>query len=122
MLDHLGLKVPFLERRPPVKLPSTSDVPLVSYLTADEARSEATRLAGMDLAWWDLFARKKGQPLYRVLGGTKGVVQVGADFGVMDSVDALRNASTRVQHETARGNAVVAEAREHPFDAGAEVA
>jgi O-succinylbenzoate synthase len=45
--------------------------------------------AGLDLAWWDLFARKQGRPLYRVLGGQEPAVTVGADFGVMDSIDLL---------------------------------
>jgi O-succinylbenzoate synthase len=44
---------------------------------------------GLDLAWWDLHARKLGQPLYRVLGGTRSTVPVGADFGIMDSKEVL---------------------------------
>src|SRR5262245_10697564 len=35
--------------------------------------------AGLDLAWWDLHAKMRGQPLYRVLGATKETVTVGAD-------------------------------------------
>lgn len=45
--------------------------------------------AGLDLAWWDLHARKQGQPLYKLLGGQSPEVTVGADFGVMDSIDEL---------------------------------
>lgn len=45
--------------------------------------------AGLDLAWWDLYARMREQPLYRILGGTQPTVTVGADFGVADSLDAL---------------------------------
>jgi O-succinylbenzoate synthase len=45
--------------------------------------------AGLDLAWWDLHARMRGEPLYRVLGGSSPSVAVGADFGIMDSVDEL---------------------------------
>ncbi len=44
---------------------------------------------GMDMAWWDLYARTRGEPLWKVLGGKGPVVDVGADFGVMDSLDAL---------------------------------
>jgi O-succinylbenzoate synthase len=44
---------------------------------------------GLDLAWWDLHARSRGEPLYRVLGGTDETVIVGADFGVMDRIDDL---------------------------------
>ncbi|MGE3808414.1 MAG: o-succinylbenzoate synthase [Gemmataceae bacterium] len=45
--------------------------------------------AGLDLAWWDLHARMQGQPLWRLLGGESPVVKVGADFGIMDSLDDL---------------------------------
>src|SRR5204863_1346216 len=38
---------------------------------------------------WDLHAQQKQQPLYKVLGGTDPTVTVGADFGVLDTVDEL---------------------------------
>jgi O-succinylbenzoate synthase len=44
---------------------------------------------GLDMAWWDLHARKQGRPLYRVLGSTRSTVAVGADFGIMDRLDLL---------------------------------
>ena len=43
----------------------------------------------LDVAWWDLFAKQLDQPLWRLLGGKNEVVEVGADFGVTDSIDAL---------------------------------
>ena len=45
--------------------------------------------AALDTAWWDLHARTLGQPLWRVIGGSSPTVSVGADFGVMESVEAL---------------------------------
>ena len=45
--------------------------------------------AALDLAWWDLSARMQGQPLWRLLGGQRQSVDVGADFGIMDRVDDL---------------------------------
>jgi O-succinylbenzoate synthase len=45
--------------------------------------------AALDLAWWDLEARRRGQPLYRLLGGQRKGVDVGADFGIMESIDLL---------------------------------
>jgi O-succinylbenzoate synthase len=45
--------------------------------------------ADLDLAWWDLQARLQEKPLYQLLGGTQKAVPVGADFGVMDSLDEL---------------------------------
>ena len=43
----------------------------------------------LDLAWWDLRARQLGEPLWKLLGGIADEVKVGADFGVMDSLDDL---------------------------------
>lgn len=45
--------------------------------------------AGLDLAWWDLYARMEGRPLWALLGGGGPTAAVGADFGVMDTVDGL---------------------------------
>ena len=45
--------------------------------------------AGLDLAWWDLHARLEDEPLWKVIGGSGPVAQVGADFGVMETIDAL---------------------------------
>jgi O-succinylbenzoate synthase len=44
---------------------------------------------GLDMAWWDLHAHIRDEPLWRVLGGQSPTVEVGADFGVLDSVDEL---------------------------------
>jgi O-succinylbenzoate synthase len=45
--------------------------------------------AAFDLAWWDLHAKRLGQPLWTVLGGKIPKVDVGADFGVMETVELL---------------------------------
>ncbi len=45
--------------------------------------------AVLDSAWWSLHSRVTGQPLHRLLGATRDEVPVGADFGVMDSIDEL---------------------------------
>ncbi len=44
---------------------------------------------GLDAAWWDLQARWQNQPLWKLIGGTNPVIDVGADFGVQDSIDML---------------------------------
>lgn len=51
--------------------------------------------AALDNAWWVLDARLKGEPLYRRLGGTRRAVDVGADFGVTDSIRELLDAIGR---------------------------
>jgi O-succinylbenzoate synthase len=45
--------------------------------------------SALDSAWWVLKARLDGLPLHRALGATRDCVEVGADFGVMDSIDEL---------------------------------
>ncbi|MFW6145840.1 MAG: o-succinylbenzoate synthase [Planctomycetota bacterium] len=45
--------------------------------------------AALDLAWWDLEAKRREMPLWRLLGGRGPEVTVGADFGVQDSLDEL---------------------------------
>ena len=45
--------------------------------------------AALDLAWWDLYAKTQGQPLWQIVGGCRDKVEVGADFGVLDDLDVL---------------------------------
>ena len=45
--------------------------------------------AALDTAWWVTHSLRRGEPLHRVLGAERDQVEVGADFGVMDSIDQL---------------------------------
>jgi O-succinylbenzoate synthase len=45
--------------------------------------------AVLDNAWWNLHCQQSGTPLHRALGASREQVPVGADFGVMDSIDEL---------------------------------
>ena len=45
--------------------------------------------AALDNAWWSLHSRHTNTPLHVALGATRDQVPVGADFGVMDSIDDL---------------------------------
>lgn len=45
--------------------------------------------AALDTAWWVLEAKRQGKPLHRLLGANRDAVDVGADFGVMDSIGKL---------------------------------
>lgn len=45
--------------------------------------------AAFDLAWWDLHARLAAKSLCAVIGGAVRAVDVGADFGVMPTIDDL---------------------------------
>lgn len=55
--------------------------------------------AALDNAWWVLEAVRKQTPLHELLGATRNAVDVGADFGVMDSTDdLLRAIAGAVEH------------------------
>jgi O-succinylbenzoate synthase len=45
--------------------------------------------AVLDIAWWNLESRLRNMPLHKLQGATRDSVPVGADFGVMDSLDDL---------------------------------
>jgi O-succinylbenzoate synthase len=45
--------------------------------------------ASLDTAWWVLEANRRQMPLHRLLGATRDAIDVGADFGVLDSIDEL---------------------------------
>jgi O-succinylbenzoate synthase len=45
--------------------------------------------AVLDTAWWALESKLQNKPLHELLGATRDVVPVGADFGIMDSLDDL---------------------------------
>ena len=57
--------------------------------------------AGLDLAWWDLEGKLRGEPVHRLLAATSTAAtapdapptpdrcEIGADFGVQDSLDDL---------------------------------
>ena len=45
--------------------------------------------AALDTAWWSLHSRIENKPLHQLFGATRTEVPVGADFGVMDSIDEL---------------------------------
>ena len=45
--------------------------------------------AGLEVAWWVLYAKMVGKPLHMLLGGKSEPVDVGADFGVQDSIPIL---------------------------------
>ncbi len=47
--------------------------------------------AALDVAWWDLRAKRENQPLWRLLGGTNQTIEVGTAFGVTEEPDALIN-------------------------------
>lgn len=45
--------------------------------------------AAVEMAAWDLFARQRGEPLWRALGGTRERIESGVSIGIQDSIDEL---------------------------------
>lgn len=59
--------------------------------------------AALDTAWWGLQSRSTNRPLHELLGATRTDVAVGADFGVMDSInDLLDNVDRAVEQKFPR--------------------
>lgn len=56
--------------------------------------------AGVEMAIWDLFARRAGQPLSRLLGGTRERIASGVSIGIQDSLDQLME---KIEKELAAG-------------------
>jgi O-succinylbenzoate synthase len=55
--------------------------------------------AGLDNAWWDLAAKLKGEPLWRMIGGAGPDAVVGADISVMEDLDSLVAAVGKAQSD-----------------------
>jgi O-succinylbenzoate synthase len=45
--------------------------------------------AGIDVAFWDLHSKAQNKPLWQVLGGIGDTVEVGADIGILESLEQL---------------------------------
>jgi O-succinylbenzoate synthase len=56
--------------------------------------------AAVEMAAWDLFARQRGEPLSRVLGGTRDRIASGVSIGIQRSLEELTG---KVEHELAAG-------------------
>jgi O-succinylbenzoate synthase len=56
--------------------------------------------AAVEMAAWDLFARQRGEPLARVLGGTRDRIASGVSIGIQPSIDDLL---LKVERELAAG-------------------
>ena len=74
------LLAPLIERRrfanPPEAFETLTAAMAVVALQSGEAGPFAQCIAGVDIALWDLVARRAGRPLWRMLGGTDPKVSV----------------------------------------------
>ena len=56
--------------------------------------------AAVEMAAWDLYARQRQQPLWRVLGGTRDRIASGVSIGIQPTLDDL---AVKVEHDVAAG-------------------
>jgi O-succinylbenzoate synthase len=79
---------------------ATFDHPRDVFPAFKAVRGHNMAKAGLEMAAWDLFARLRGEPLARVLGGTRDRIASGVSVGIQDSLDDL---AATVERELAAG-------------------
>ena len=57
--------------------------------TWQKVRGNNFAKAGLEMACWDLYARSVGQPLARLLGGTRAEIHSGVSLGIEPTVEGL---------------------------------
>ena len=65
-----------------------------------KVRGHRMAKAAIENAAWDAEARQKGQPLWKLLGGTTREIQCGVSIGIQDSVEQLLD---KIETEVAAG-------------------
>ena len=84
----------------PLVIGKTFDHPREIYPALHRIRGHNMAKAGVEMAAWDLYARSVGQPLSKVLGGTRDRIASGVSIGIQDSFDQLLE---KVEKELAAG-------------------
>nr|AXL06710.1 o-succinylbenzoate synthase [uncultured bacterium] len=78
----------------------TFDHPRDVFPALHAVRGHNMAKAAVEMAAWDLYARLEGQPLTRVLGGTRDRIASGVSIGIQDSLDQL---AEKIDRELAAG-------------------
>lgn len=73
----------------PLALGESCDDPREFHRRASRYRGNPMAKAGLELALWDLTAKKKGLPLWKLYGGTQPAVPAGVSIGIQDSHEEL---------------------------------
>lgn len=63
-------------------------------------RGNRMAIGGVEAAVWDLEAKRAGQPLWQLLGGTRAEINCGVSIGLQSSIDVLLE---KVRHEVSSG-------------------
>jgi O-succinylbenzoate synthase len=70
------------------------------YPALKRIRGHNMAKAGVEMAIWDLHARAAGQPLSKLLGGTRERIASGVSIGIQDTLDQLMS---KIEKELAAG-------------------
>ena len=73
----------------PLVVGTAFDHPREMFAALNRIRGHNMAKAGVEMAAWDLYARVQGQPLSRVLGGTRDRIASGVSIGIQDSFAQL---------------------------------
>jgi len=84
----------------PLLLGQTFDHPREVYPALRRIRGHNMAKAGVEMAIWDLYAKLRGQPLSKILGGTRERIASGVSIGIQDSLDQLME---KIETELAAG-------------------
>ena len=84
----------------PLLLGQSFDHPREVYPALRRIRGHNMAKAGVEMAIWDLYARLQGQPLSKILGGTRERIASGVSIGIQDSLDQLME---KIEKELAAG-------------------
>ena len=84
----------------PRVLGASFDHPREVFPALKAIRGHNMAKAAVEMAAWDLFARQRGEPISRVLGGTRDRIASGVSIGIQDSLDELE---AKVERELAAG-------------------
>ncbi len=84
----------------PLVVGKTFEHPREVYPALRRIRGHNMAKAGVEMAIWDLYARLHGQPLAKILGGTRDRIASGVSIGIQDSLDQLME---KIEKELAAG-------------------
>jgi O-succinylbenzoate synthase len=59
------------------------------YVRGQVFKGHPMAKAGLELALWDLFAKAKGQPLWKIYGGERQEISAGVSVGIQDTMTEL---------------------------------
>lgn len=68
--------------------------------TLSGLRGNRMAKAGVEIACWDLEAKRRGEPLWKLLGGTRSEIECGVSIGIQDSLAELFG---KIETELGRG-------------------